>query len=80
MPAMIEKKCRNCGVGITVRLADHKRGWGNFCSKSCKAKRQEKRTGQYRRFLNARERPHTVGDDFDDLFYANWSNQDGYDV
>jgi len=30
-----------------VREADRKRGWGLYYSKSCKAKHQERKTGQY---------------------------------
>ena len=33
----IQKNCAACGMPITVRLADHKRGWGRFCGKSCAA-------------------------------------------
>jgi hypothetical protein len=51
---MIDKKCSNCDANITVRMADHKRGWGKFCNKSCKAKHQEKRTGQYKAYINGR--------------------------
>jgi hypothetical protein len=54
MPATIQKKCRCCKSNITVRLADHKRGWGNFCDKSCKARYQEKRNGQHAAYLNGR--------------------------
>lgn len=43
-------KCKECGKKFMARIADRKRGWGKFCSKSCKAKKQEKRTGQYRSF------------------------------
>lgn len=32
----VVKNCKACGMRINVRLADHKRGWGNFCDKSCK--------------------------------------------
>jgi len=35
-----------------VRTADVKRGWGKFFSKSCKAKEQERRTGQYKAYMN----------------------------
>lgn len=49
---MVEVKCRCCGSPFTARLADRKRGWARFCSKSCKAKHQEARTGQYSRYLN----------------------------
>ena len=50
--AMMDKKCQRCGTHMTVRVADHKRGWGKFCSKSCKAIQQEQRTGQYQRLQN----------------------------
>lgn len=43
-------KC-GCGRKKFVRTADVKRGWGKYFSKSCKAKDQEKRTGQYKAFL-----------------------------
>lgn len=33
----VQKNCAACGMPITVRLADHKRGWGRFCGKSCAA-------------------------------------------
>ena len=54
MAAIIDKKCKHCSDNIAVRLADHKRGWGNFCNKSCKAKYQEKRNGQYTAYRNGR--------------------------
>jgi hypothetical protein len=38
-----------------VRTADVKRGWGKYYSKSCKAKHQERRTGQYRKYLNRKK-------------------------
>jgi len=54
MPATIDKHCKHCKKSITVRLADHNRGWGNFCNKSCKAKHQEARNGQHAAYLNGR--------------------------
>lgn len=54
MASMIDKKCKHCKADISVRLADHKRGWGNFCNKSCKAKHQEKQNGQHAAYLNGR--------------------------
>jgi hypothetical protein len=33
----VKKNCKACGDLIEVRLADHKRGWGNFCDKRCAA-------------------------------------------
>lgn len=33
----VQKNCKACGDLIAVRLADHKRGWGNFCDKACAA-------------------------------------------
>ena len=44
-------KCANCGDPFEARVADRKRGWARFCSKSCKAIKQEKRTGQYGAYL-----------------------------
>lgn len=35
--ATVQKNCLACGDLIDVRLADHKRGWGRFCDKSCSA-------------------------------------------
>ena len=49
--AKVDKKCSFCGASHTVRRADLDRGWGLFCSKSCKAKEQEKRTGQNREYI-----------------------------
>lgn len=42
---MVAHKCKWCKREHMVRQADLNRGWGKFCSKSCKAKEQEKRTG-----------------------------------
>lgn len=47
--------CKNCGDPFEARVADRKRGWARFCSKSCKAIHQEKRTGQNARH-KARQR------------------------
>lgn len=38
-------KCKRYGDLFTARVADRKRGWGKFCSKSCKAINQTHRTG-----------------------------------
>lgn len=43
----IEVKCKCCKVPFLAREADVKRGWGKYCSKSCKAIKQEGRTGQF---------------------------------
>lgn len=42
---MISVKCNSCKKIFEAREADVKRGWGKFCSKSCKAKKQFKMTG-----------------------------------
>lgn len=36
--------CKHCGAPFFARVADLNRGWGVFCSKSCKAKYQFKMT------------------------------------
>lgn len=38
-------QCKSCGGPFRARVADRKRGWARFCSKSCKAIRQTQRTG-----------------------------------
>jgi hypothetical protein len=57
--AKVIMKCKCCKTEFEARVADVKRGWGKFCSKSCKAKKQESITGQYKnyqnRFYNDRE-------------------------
>lgn len=47
MASTAEYQCLHCKSPFIARTADRKRGWARYCSKSCKAKRQEKRTGQY---------------------------------
>lgn len=49
--ATVQKNCAACGDVITVRLADHKRGWGKFCDKACAA---AFKVGQRPRDVNAR--------------------------
>ena len=49
MVEMKIKNCKCCGKEINVRMADHKRGWGNFCNKSCKAKSGRKSNHKKRR-------------------------------
>lgn len=46
MASTIERTCPVCKTAFTARTADVKRGWGRFCSKSCKAIKQERRTGR----------------------------------
>lgn len=48
MGSMVTRKCACCGAEMQVRATDVKRGWGKFCSKRCKAVKQEQRTGQHK--------------------------------
>ena len=48
-------KCQRCGDPFTARTADRARGWARFCSKSCKAIKQEQRTGAHRAYLERRD-------------------------
>ena len=81
---MILKNCKCCKKNISVRLADHKRGWGIFCSKSCKAKHQEQRNGQYKANLNGRGvsnlHPERLEEEYyldrSDPFYEEWRKID----
>ena len=45
-------KCLGCNALFTARVADRKRGWARYCSKSCKAIKQEQRTGQFSNLIN----------------------------
>ncbi len=40
-------RCKNCRSEFTARTADRARGWALYCSKACKAREQERRTGQH---------------------------------
>ena len=46
-PERVERVCANrqCRAVFHPRKVDVKRGWGRFCSKSCKATVQTRRTG-----------------------------------
>lgn len=49
-------KCKRCKTEFEARVADRNRGWGKFCSKSCKATTQEKRTGQYAEMVHKQQK------------------------
>jgi len=70
--AKVEVKCKGCRTVFLARVADRKRGWGKYCSKSCKAKVQEGRTGQYARWL-AGESQRAKNDHDNDLDYEGQS-------
>lgn len=53
--ATAEYKCKCCGMPFIARVADRERGWARFCSKSCKAIKQERRTGQHAAYKQRRE-------------------------
>lgn len=39
----VQVNCQRCKTPFMARVADRNRGWGKFCSKSCKAIRQTQR-------------------------------------
>ena len=41
MAATVEVACAWCAGNFTARIADRKRGWARFCSKACKASKQQ---------------------------------------
>lgn len=47
------RHCARCKNPFMAREADVKRGWAKFCSKSCKAIKQEQRTGQFGNYRNS---------------------------
>ena len=40
-------ECLCCKDEFTARKADRARGWARYCSKRCKAIKQEQRSGQF---------------------------------
>jgi len=68
MPSMIERTCANrrCRAKFMARTSDVKRGWGRFCSKSCKAAEQENRTGQNAAHVGLSPTEYTYGPTFSD--------------
>lgn len=50
----ITRICQCCKKPFQARKADVKRGWAKYCSKRCKAIKQEQRTGQHHEFLRTR--------------------------
>lgn len=52
MASTAQYKCQQCQKIFTARTADRARGWARFCSKSCKAIKQEQQTGQYASYRN----------------------------
>lgn len=60
MTATVTVNCQRCQQPFTARVADRKRGWGLFCSKSCKAIRQTQQTG---RRGPSRDRDEDFGDE-----------------
>lgn len=69
-PKMVERNCRRCRNTFLARVADVKRGWGLYCSKSCKAIRQEARTGQYQAHQDRRD-GHEGGEFTDAHLFSN---------
>lgn len=51
----MQVNCKTCGAEFSARPADRKRGWARFCSKSCKAREQERRTGRNARHRRRRD-------------------------
>jgi hypothetical protein len=48
--ATVQRKCRVCGIAFAARQADIDRGWAKHCSKSCAAKTNNRKTGNYARY------------------------------
>lgn len=51
MAAMTERICECCRKPFSARTADVRRGWARYCSKRCKAIKQEAKSHQYAEFL-----------------------------
>lgn len=96
--AKVTVKCKCCNKPFEARVADRKRGWALYCSKSCKAKKQTNNTvrkakslypwqrydkcttHEQRETLLRNPRVIEVYEDGTELFYANFSNEEGTDI
>ena len=72
---MVECVCARRKDKFMAREADRKRGWGKFCSKSCKAIKQEEMTGQFAAYLAGNES--RADDDDVDISDMDWGASDG---
>ena len=77
MAATVEVACLCCKKPFTARVADRKRGWARFCSKSCKAIKQEARTGQYAAMLSSGSSTRYDDDDDVDISDMDFGASDG---
>lgn len=66
MASTVDVTCarKGCNQVFAARVADRKRGWGKFCSKSCKAMEQESRTHQNAKYHQRRARSNDIEDSF----------------
>ena len=71
------RNCKCCAKEFTARLADVRRGWAKFCSKSCKAKTQEARTGQHADFVRRADHIGTGRREPDFDFDPSWDAHKG---
>lgn len=61
MSTMVTKMCNNCSKSMKVRQTDLNRGWGKFCSKSCKAKDQYRRNKNPTSYDEVESHPFSAG-------------------
>ena len=72
----VERVCLCCERQFTARQADVNRGWARFCSKRCKAIKQEQQTGQHAAFLAGEaQRDHEYAMDSAE---SGWDGHKGY--
>lgn len=65
MTLMTNINCNHCGWETSVRQADVDRGWGKFCSKSCKASYQENSKSKSNAFSNYNKNSYLGGKIFE---------------
>lgn len=75
MPSMTQRTCKTCKRPFQARTADVRRGWGRYCSKTCKAVEQEQRTGQFAELLSRRNQCDDLYDV--DISDSDWGASDG---
>ena len=64
---MVKIKCECCKGDAEVRQADLDRGWGKFCSKSCKAIMQSRKGTRQRAKQSIRVREQSWEDECEEM-------------
>lgn len=76
----MKRKCLICNSEFDAKPADVRRGWGKYCNKSCAATANNRKTGNYQRYLTRVARKADNLDESSEFTNAHqFSNEDYFD-